>query len=431
MRILLLGGGGREHALAWRLAQDPSVETVIVAPGNPGMNFASQHDASIKIRCTGVEPLLNNVHDLISAERIDFVVIGPEKYLFEGYTDQIENLGVPVFGPSQEASFLESSKIRSKELMRDACIPTADFEVARTFDQALELLKNDRWSDGVVLKLSGPAAGKGVFVCADRSEAEQVLNQMKAQPPAGSEEGLLLEELLYGEEVSLFYLCDGERSLFLGSACDHKRLLDQDQGPNTGGMGTFSPDGKIPSSDLEAVESRFITPTLQAMKNRGSPFRGVLFLGLILSKRGPMCLEYNVRFGDPETQSLLPRIEGAFAETLYAYARGETPKRPFRLSADTTLHVVKSAKGYPGLFGEKIESGKRITESQPHREPDAVWFFSGVKKSGDLLVTSGGRVCGVTTRGASLAEARARAYHAIEDVHFENAHYRTDIGAPR
>ncbi len=431
MRILLLGGGGREHALAWRLAQDASVETVVVAPGNPGMNFSAQHDASIKIRCTGVEPALDTIDELIASERIGFVVIGPEKYLFEGYSDRIEKLGIPVFGPSQAASFLESSKIRSKILMRDAGIPTADFEVARTFDDALVLLKQDRWSSGVVLKLSGPAAGKGVFVCPDRAEAEQVLAQMKAHPPSGSEEGLLLEELLFGKEVSLFYLCDGERSLFLGSACDHKRLLDDDRGPNTGGMGTYSPDGRIPERDLDNVESKFILPTLREMKKRGTPFRGVLFLGLILSEKGAMCLEYNVRFGDPETQSLLPRIEGAFADTLHAYARGETPKRPIHLSADTTLHVVKSAKGYPGLFGEKIESGKPITESQPHREPDAVWFFSGVKKLDESLVSSGGRVCGVTVRGTNLADARRRAYHAIEDIHFENAHYRKDIGVER
>ncbi|RYZ64485.1 MAG: phosphoribosylamine--glycine ligase, partial [Proteobacteria bacterium] len=279
MRILILGGGGREHALAWRLAQDAVVEQVVVSPGNAGMSFAQSANDSLKIHITGQEPTFDTIDESLHAHRISLVIIGPEKYLFEGYADRISQLRVPVLGPSQAAAFLESSKIRSKQLMRAAGVPTAHFEVAKTLDEALILLEQPQWSNGVVLKVSGPAAGKGVFVCHSDVEAKEVIGQMKKHPPPGIEEGLLLEEKLIGREVSLFYLCHENRSLFIGSACDHKRLLNQDQGPNTGGMGTFSPDGRIPERELASIEERFIKPTLREMVKQETPFQGVLFLG--------------------------------------------------------------------------------------------------------------------------------------------------------
>ena len=424
MKVLVLGGGGREHALAWRLTQDASVDTVMVWPGNSGMKELP------KLTLVSEELNLESAKALIHHQKVDLVVIGPEKYLFVGWVDQLKELGVAVYGPSQAAAFLEKSKIESKIFMRDHAIETAAFEIVHTLESAFRAVEAHPEWQGYVLKLSGPALGKGVIVTRSQAEAKAAAEKFFQHRPPGIEEGMVIEALVGGREVSLFYVCDGENYRFLASACDHKRLKDQDQGPNTGGMGAYSPCYWIDENFLQEAEEKFVKPTLIGMKQRGTPFTGTLFLGLMVSDGAVSLLEYNVRFGDPETQTFLPLLEGDFAHLLLAAARGNGSLAQNRLSNSGmhALHVVKAAKGYPGLFGEAIEAGVEINTDETKPVSQALWFFAGVKEKYSRLYTSGGRVCGVTGVGTTLAVARANAYANIQTVHFEGEQFRRDIG---
>lgn len=428
MNILLIGSGGREHAIGARMLQDPGVNQVYVYPGNPGMSF-TPHLKPLPSENVSFEEALS----IAKEKNVRFVVIGPETYLYQGWVDRFESEGLPAFGPSRAASFLEESKIKAKLFMQENKIPTAAFHVSNSLEETNDIIEaNSNWQ-GYVLKLSGPALGKGVVVTESKQEALAAARDFFKYKPAGIEEGLVVEELIRGKEVSLFYICLGESYQFLTSACDHKRLLDHDQGPNTGGMGAYSPANWINHDLLQIVETQFVIPTLKAMAKSGKPFSGVLFLGLMVRDGVPYLLEYNTRFGDPETQAILPRIQGNLSGLLLACAeknQADFLKIKLQESQLHSLHIVKAARGYPGIFGEKVESGKLIVN---HLHPDkkSQIYFAGVRESNGKLVSSGGRVLGLTALADSISEVQTLAYKNIPLVTFDGEQYRTDIGARR
>ena len=427
MKILILGSGGREHALCFRLGQDPQVTEVLVYPGNPGMSGTPKTKV-----CDG-EVTLSGLLKLIKLNQIDLVVIGPEKYLFEGYVDELKAAGIPVFGPTREASFLEESKIKSKNFMKEFGIPTSSFETATSLDELISKINDHPLWAGYVLKLSGPALGKGVIVTRNASEATDAARQFFLHRPLGIEEGIVLEEKVRGREVSLFYICDGENYRFLASACDHKKLKNNDEGPNTGGMGAYSPCTWIDSNFLNRVEQEVLIPSLKGMSKRGAPFTGILFLGLMVQGNQYYLLEYNTRLGDPETQAFLPIFNGNLTEILYAASIGKlaelTPQDFSTHDPKFALHVVKAAKGYPGIFGEEIEAGKLVSVSEKLKTlKNTHLFCAGLKENGKTWVTNGGRVLGITGVGNTLLEARDNAYLHLNLATFSGEQFRTDIG---
>ncbi len=425
MNVLILGSGGREHALAWRLAQDESCQRIYLWPGNAGMlegHNPKFHDIT---EVFSEESFKRNLKDLF----IKLVVPGAEDFMFQGVGDWSEELGVPCFGPKKAAAELERSKLFSKQIMTKAHIATARYEdLTLAFTTDIESTK--KLLDGFqkpVIKISGPSLGKGVFVCEDAAEAYSVLEQIKAHPLPGLSDGIFVEEGLKGKEVSLFFACHGETFEFLGGAQDHKRLLDQDRGPNTGGMGTLSPVEWVTEKYIQFAAESFVIPTLRTMKAEGKPFTGMLFLGLMVSPEGSFLLEYNVRFGDPETQVLMPLLEGDLTQAFHDIALGKKLLTPWKIKSAVAVHVVKAAKGYPGTFGETIERGQKIRR---HARPDhcSQFFYAGVKKTNGDLVTNGGRVLGLTAWDQSKDLARIRAYERLNQVSFDGEQYRRDIG---
>lgn len=418
MKVLILGGGGREHALAWRFEQDLEVSQVFVWPGNPGMPFD----------CVDLDFNYSNFLSFNLKEKLDLVVVGAEKYSFMGVADWCREMALPCLAPSQKASLLEGSKLFSKEIMQAALIPTAPYE-----EIDLALLKSESYCQeilskfkGPVIKVSGPAAGKGVFVCKDQQSAQAILRQLAEDPIPGMEDGLFVEEGLKGEEVSVFFACHEEKEIYLGSARDYKRLKDGDEGPNTGGMGCFSPVPWVDEVFIERVREDFLKPTLMEMKKRGTPFTGVLFLGLMVNEEQINLLEYNVRFGDPETQVLLPLIEGELAHAFTSLLEGKVSL--LNISKDkAAVHVVKASRGYPGIFSNTIERGLEI-QNNLKTQDQVIPFFAAVTKTDQKLVTSGGRVFGLTAIGASLKDARAKVYAALPLIQFSGEHFRRDIG---
>lgn len=419
MRILILGSGGREHALALRCSEDIGTEKVFAWPGNDGMK-------SDKVVLINRDWSKDNFFTEIQKQKIDFVIPGAEKFLYDGVGDWCQEVGVTCFGPSKNASLLEESKLYSKAVMVKAGVPTATFEdLTSVFNQdSSDVLSILQKFKKPVIKLSGPALGKGVFVCSDPAEAMDVISELKAHPIAGIESGLFVEEGLSGKEVSMFFACNGTEYSYLGSAQDHKRLLDNDEGPNTGGMGTISPVPWVDEKFISVVQDKFLIPTLSHMKETGVPFKGVLFLGLMVNGNEVNLLEYNVRFGDPETQVLMPLIDGDFSRTLFDFCRGEKVSICHR--NETAVHVVKAASGYPGLFGKEVEKGKPI-ELQKIPD-DAILYFAGVKTLEGKLVTNGGRVLGITARGKDKASARRLVYDSLKFATFPGEQFRRDIG---
>lgn len=428
MKVLILGSGGREHALVWRLGQDKSTTEVYAWPGNAGMELM-KGTAREKLRLVN-EPYNRAAFTrFLTDHAIDLVVPGAEKFLYEGVADVCRKLKVACMGPSQDAARLEESKLFSKAVMTDAGIQTARYrDISRAFrediEMAFEVLKSFKKP---VIKISGPALGKGVFVCDNQAEAVDALVQIKRNPMAGIEDGIFVEEGVSGKEISLFYACNNEDFLFLGAAQDHKRLLDQDKGPNTGGMGAISPVQWASSNFIDSATEKFVLPTLREMNSRGTPFTGILFLGLMVDGTDVNLLEYNVRFGDPETQAVLPLIEGDLTKALYDLASGKKASG-ITLKDEVAVHIVKAAKGYPGLFGEKVEKGQKIT-AQMREDSHTQFFFAGVKKEGTDLLTDGGRVLGVTTWEKNRDLARTNAYRKIQELSFSGEQYRKDIGS--
>ncbi len=407
MNVLLLGSGGREDALAWRLRQSPSCGKLIAAPGNPGIaRWAT---------CIAIDPCdPDAVVDLAQRESIDLIVVGPEAPLVAGVADAARAAGIAVFGPSAAAAQLEGSKGFTKDLCARHFIPTAAYVRTEKMDEALAAL--DRFAIPVVVKADGLAAGKGVTVALTRAEAEAAIR-------AAGDGPLVIEEFLEGEEASLFAFVHGAQAIPVASAQDHKRVGEGDTGPNTGGMGAYSP-APVLTPALEAQAMReIVEPTARAMAAEGHPFTGVLFAGLMLTADGPKLIEYNVRFGDPECEAIMPRIEGDFAALLMAVARGESVAAP-TLSPDSVMTVILAAEGYPGT----PKSGGTIGGLEAAEDSGTIVFHAGTRAAETGLVAGGGRVLAVTARGSTLAEARARAYEAVDRIEFADGFCRRDIG---
>jgi phosphoribosylamine--glycine ligase len=409
MNILLLGSGGREDALAWRLRQSPSCDKLIAAPGNPGI--ARWAD------CIGIDPCdPEAVVELARGNAADLVVIGPEAPLVAGVGDALRRAGIAVFGPNAAAAQLEGSKGFTKDLCRASGIPTAEYvrvELARDAHAAL-----DRFAIPVVIKADGLAAGKGVTVAMTRTEAEAAID-------AAGDGPLVIEEFLEGEEASLFALVDGETAVPLASAQDHKRVGEGDTGPNTGGMGAYAPAPVLTAELQRRAMDEIVRPTARALAEAGTPFSGVLYAGLMLTSDGPKLIEYNVRFGDPECEAIMPLIEGDFAELLHAVATGRLAGTSPRLSAKHAVTVIVAARGYPGTPA----SGGPIREIDAAEQVEGVTVFHAGTALGDQgLVAKGGRVLAVTAIADSFANARARAYRAVDQIDFADGFHRRDIG---
>ena len=416
MNILLLGSGGREHALAWKMAASPLVDRLICAPGNAGIaheaecvDLAIADHAAVTAYCR--------------ANRIDFVVVGPEAPLCAGIVDDLEAAGIKAFGPSRAAARLEGSKGFTKDLCRSAGIPTAAYERFRTAAAAIAYTR-ERGAP-IVVKADGLAAGKGVVVAESMGEAEAAIEMILGGGVGAAGAELVIEEYLVGEEASFFALCDGETALPLASAQDHKRAFDGDKGPNTGGMGAYSPAPILDAALSARVMREIIRPTLRAMKAMGAPYKGVLYAGLMITAEGPKLIEYNVRFGDPECQVLMPRLMSDLVPALLASRDGLLKSVDLRWYPESALTVVMAAKGYPGPYGrgsviEGLEQAAAV--------PGVEIFHAGTKQDGAYVVANGGRVLNVSALGRSVREAGARAYEAVARIRWPEGFYRHDIG---
>jgi len=417
VRVLLVGGGGREHALAWKLAQSPKLARLVAAPGNPGI---ARYGDCVAIEDSAIEAMV----ELAARERADLVVIGPERPLALGLADRLRGAGFQVFGPSRAAARLESSKVFAKDLMARHGIPTARF---RTFDEAAAARAYCRELGApLVVKADGLAAGKGAIVCHTPAEADRALALCFEQRAFG-EAGLrvVIEEFMAGEEASFFVFSDGQRALPLAAAQDHKTIFDDDEGPNTGGMGAYSPAPVMDDPMQARVMEEIVRPTIEAMHAEGVPFQGVLYVGLMITTEGPRVVEFNCRFGDPECQAILPRLDDDLLPLLAGVASGGGLPPALRWRADASICVVLASGGYPGAYatGEIIRG---VAEAE--REPGVVVFHAGTAVRDGHLVTAGGRVLGVQALGRDIADGIARAYTAIGRIGFERMHFRKDIG---
>lgn len=448
-KILLVGGGGREHALAWKLAQSPGCEALVVAPGNPGIGRVPRTMLA-PLRADDIDGLVGFARNA----RFDLVVCGPEGPLAAGLGDAMRAARIPFFGPTRAAAEIEGSKSFAKRLMMEAGVPTAAFGVFDDVAGAEQFI--DAQAGPVVVKADGLCAGKGVVVASTKDESKAAVRRMLTEGELGAAGArVVLEERLFGREVSLMALCDGERVSLLASAEDHKAVFDGDRGPNTGGMGTYSPSPLVDAASLRDIVDRIFMPVVAAMRARGTPFQGLLYGGLMLTRdRGPMVIEWNCRFGDPETQVVLARLEDDLLPWLEGAAAGRLPAGELRFAPGAAVCVVLSAAGYPGtprsgdaIFGlETFEAamqqgwearpgarGRRGVGSGRAGDEEGPWIFhAGTRRDGADIVTAGGRVLGVTARAADLTSARARVYEAIGSgpgrVGFAGMHFRRDIG---
>ena len=410
----MLGSGGREHALAWKLAQSPACQKLFAAPGNPGI---AEEAELVALNVGDHAAVISFCEDM----GVDLVVVGPEAPLVDGLADSLRDAGIAVFGPSKAAAQLEGSKGFTKDLCERANIPTAGYVRTTSLDQAKQVL--DRFDEPYVLKADGLAAGKGVVIAENRAEAEAALEDMfgGAFGDAGAE--VVIEEFLRGEEASFFALTDGSAILPFGSAQDHKRVGEGDTGPNTGGMGAYSP-APVLTAELQAqVIAEIIKPTVKTMAAEGMPYSGVLYAGLMLTDKGPELIEYNCRFGDPECQVLMTRLESDLAEILMACAQGRLGEVEAQFSDDAALTVVMAANGYPGT----PDKGGAINLGNAEANGAKV-FHAGTALSAGQLVANGGRVLNVTARGPNVTAAQAAAYQAVDAIAFPSGFCRRDIG---
>jgi phosphoribosylamine--glycine ligase len=419
MKILVIGSGGREHALVWKLGTSPRVSKLYCAPGNPGIGTLATLVPLKPTECAALA-------EFAQRQRIDLTVVGPEQPLAEGITDLFIERGLKVFGPTRRAAELEWSKAFAKDFMRRHGIPTASYRTfaATEVGAAREYLRS--CSLPVVLKADGLAAGKGVLICEMRDEALSALHEMAEARAFGSAGAtIVVEEFMRGPEASVFAVCDGTRHVTLAPAQDHKRAFDNDQGKNTGGMGAYAPTPFVSGKLLHEVEERVIIPTLTGMAAEGRPYAGCLYVGLMITPAGPRVVEYNSRFGDPETQVVLPLYSGDLAELLSAAAGGDVSTvEPAPVTGHAAC-IVLASKGYPDAY----ETGIPVTGlEKAESHPGVVVFHAGTKTQDGKLVTAGGRVLGVTAvSGESLRTALANAYDAVGDISFDGMHYRRDI----
>lgn len=421
MRILIVGSGGREHALAWKISQSSKVSQIFIAPGNAGIVEKLPNLTAVDIKATDVEALAA----FAVKKNIDLTVVGPENSLEKGIKDIFSKKGLKVFGPSRAASQLESSKTFAKDIMQAAKVPTADYQSFKSFNAAVDFIERTPWAQ-MVVKADGLAAGKGVVVCANKAEAFSAVKSFMVDDVLGFKvNDLLIEEFLVGPEVSVFALSDGNNVTFLGSASDHKRLRNNDLGPNTGGMGVIAPSPYFEIGDADLVMNQVMKPVIAEMQKRGTPFTGVLFAGLMKTSAGYKTLEFNVRFGDPETQALMPLIDEDILPLFFACAEGTLHNTSVAMKSQKAIHIVMAAHGYPGTEGVPVRSGDSI--SLPSTTAGQL-FFAGVSKENNTLKTAGGRVLGITTLCETYGQARSVAYAEIAKISFEGAQYRTDIG---
>ncbi|MDB4349400.1 phosphoribosylamine--glycine ligase [Omnitrophica bacterium] len=416
MKVLVIGSGGREHALVWKIAQSRRVNKIYAAPGNGGTESLA---TSVNIKADDVTALC----DFAEREKIDLTVVGPEAPLVKGIVDEFVKRGLRIFGPDRKTAQLEGSKVFSKELMREFGVPTADFEVSNNKDKAFSYIQAK--TAPIVVKADGLAAGKGVFVCKTQKEAENAIEDIMVKRIFGdSGNRVIVEDCLEGEEASIIVISDGEEIVPLASSQDHKRIYDDDKGPNTGGMGAYSPAPMVEGERFEDALRSIMHPMIRGLKKKGTPYKGVLYAGIMITEKGMYVLEFNVRFGDPETQAIFPRMKSDLVDLIEASIDGRLKDVKSEWDERPCVCVVAASGGYPGAY----EKGRPITglrEAEGHE--GVVLFHAGTKKADGGYVTNGGRVLGVTALGDTIEDAIKRSYEAAAEIHFDGIHYRRDI----
>ncbi len=417
MKVLVVGGGGREHVLAWKLAQSPRVKQVFVAPGNAGTRLMAEN---VPIAATDIEGLA----EWADQNSIDLTVVGPEAPLAAGLVDAFTARGLKAFGPTREAAAIEGSKVFSKNLMKKYSIPTAAYAVFTELDKAKDYVRQQEMP--LVLKADGLAAGKGVVIAQNQDEALKAVEDiLEAGVFGAAGNRLVVEEFLEGEEVTVLAFCDKEHVLPMVPSQDHKRIFDGDQGPNTGGMGAYSPVPALTPELANEVEENILRPTVRAMAAEGRPFSGILYAGLMLTSNGPKVLEFNARFGDPEAQVVVPRLTTDLVDVIEAVLHGSLDQIQLTWRPEAALTVVLSSGGYPGPYktGYPISGLEEVAAL-----PNTFVFHAGTAYEGQQVVTAGGRVLAVTALGANLRTAQERAYQAIRNIKFQGSYFRQDIG---
>ena len=418
MRVLVIGGGGREHALAWKITQSPKVTQVFCAPGNAGTAVIAKN---VSIPADQIDQLLQFAQE----NEIGLTVVGPEQPLVMGIVDRFQEKGLRIFGPSARAAELEGSKAFSKNIMKKYDLLTAEYETFTSHEKAI--LYVDKENGPIVVKASGLAAGKGVILCRNAEEGRNAVDTIMKDKSFGSAgDEVVIEEFLEGQEVSVLAFTDGNTVLLMDSAQDHKAALDGDQGPNTGGMGAYSPAPVFTDLIRQKVRDNIMFPLVRAMKAEGRPYQGIIYAGLMLTKLGTKILEFNARFGDPETQPLLVRMESDIIPLFEACIDGTLEQCDLKWKPETSVCVVMAAKGYPGSY----EKGKEISGlDEAGALPDVVVFHAGTKGESGKVLTNGGRVLGITATGPDTPSAIAKAYEAVSKIKWDGIHYRKDIGA--
>jgi len=420
MKILVIGSGGREHALAWKIAQSPKCDEIFCAPGNPG---TAKLGKNVAISAEDIPALL----DFASREKIDLTVVGPEGPLTAGIVDAFEAKGLKIFGPHKNAAILEGSKIFAKEFMARHKIPSGDFRVADSPKKAAEILDSDQFSFPLVIKADGLAAGKGAIICPDRKSADEAVHLIMVEKKFGEAgDRLIVEEFLRGKEASFILISDGLRALPLVTTMDHKAVFDGDEGPNTGGMGAISPSPFLDKELFVSVMETIVTPTLTRMLEEGRKLIGVLYVGLMLTEKGPKVLEYNCRFGDPETQPQMLRLDSDIVDIFLDALDGDVLRKDIAWSAKSSGCVILASGGYPGDY----EKGIPITGlDEAEKMPGIFVFHAGTGLKDKQYVTKGGRVLGVCASEVSLSGTMEKIYDAVEKIEFRGRHFRSDIGA--
>jgi len=418
MKILVVGSGGREHALAWKIKQSPLVKELYCAPGNGGMALIAQ---CVAIKADDIKGLCQFAKE----KKIDLTVVGPEAPLVAGIVDVLKKEGLTIFGPTKAAAQLEGSKVFAKKIMAKYGIPTAAFKIFESSNEAKSyVLKLD---PPIVIKVDGLAAGKGVILAQSTEQAVQVVSDIidsKKFGDAGNQ--IVIEDCIEGEELSVLAFTDGDRIIPLASSQDHKRAYDNDEGPNTGGMGAYSPCPLVSQQDLVTIVEQTIKPVVYGLREEGIIYRGLIYAGLMISKSGPIVLEFNVRFGDPETQAVLPRLKDDIVPLFIEVAQGRLSDHALSWDHRSCINVVMASGGYPGSY----QKGYEITGlDAAARQRDAVVFHAGTTVKDNKCITNGGRVLGVSALGDTLKHAKDNAYSALANIHFQDVCYRSDIGA--
>lgn len=418
MKVLVIGSGGREHTLVWKITQSPKISQIYCAPGNAGIPKLAQ---CVNINADSIDKLV----DFAQEEKIDLTIVGPELPLSNGIVNEFNRKGLRVFGPSKKATEIESSKVFSKYLMKKYNIPTANYEVFQNSEKAFNYIKQQAFP--LVIKADGLAAGKGVFIVKDLLQARDALDALMEEKKFG-EAGrqVIIEEFLEGEEVSILAFCDGKTIVPMVSSQDHKKIFDNDRGPNTGGMGAYSPVPFYPDEFEKRVLEEILKPTVKGLQSEGREYKGVLYAGLILTKQGPKVLEFNARFGDPETQVILPRLKTDLIDIFNAVIEGTLHKINIEWKDNAAVCVVMASGGYPGKYQKgKVISGLERLEKMK----DIIVFHAGTKFQDDKIITSGGRVLGITAWDENISKAKERAYKGVKEIYFEDMYYRKDIAS--